>query len=81
VHGGDVRCGYAKCGRLADLTARREPARSTTHSRPDEQTIEESAEIAREAARNGVEAIAATPHVRDDYPTTSRGASHNMTFT
>jgi protein-tyrosine phosphatase len=32
-------------------------------------TIEESLEIARRAASEGVRAIAATPHVRDDYPT------------
>jgi protein-tyrosine phosphatase len=33
-------------------------------------SIAESVEIARRAASNGIEAIAATPHVRDDYPTT-----------
>ena len=32
-------------------------------------TIEESLEIARRAAADGVRVIAATPHVRDDYPT------------
>jgi protein-tyrosine phosphatase len=32
-------------------------------------TIEESLEIARRAAVDGVRLIAATPHVRDDYPT------------
>ena len=32
-------------------------------------TIEESLEIARRAAAEGVRVIAATPHVRDDYPT------------
>ena len=32
-------------------------------------TLEESLEIARRAAADGVRMIAATPHVRDDYPT------------
>jgi protein-tyrosine phosphatase len=32
-------------------------------------TVEESVEIARAALGDGIEAIAATPHVRDDYPT------------
>ena len=32
-------------------------------------TLGESIELARAAAADGVEAIAATPHVRDDYPT------------
>jgi protein-tyrosine phosphatase len=32
-------------------------------------TIEESVEIARAAVADGIEAMAATPHVRDDYPT------------
>jgi protein-tyrosine phosphatase len=32
-------------------------------------TIEESLELARRAASDGVRLIAATPHVRDDYPT------------
>src|SRR5689334_22931575 len=32
-------------------------------------TLEESLEIARRAAGDGVRVIAATPHVRDDYPT------------
>jgi protein-tyrosine phosphatase len=32
-------------------------------------TLEESLEIARRAAEDGVRVIAATPHVRDDYPT------------
>ena len=32
-------------------------------------TIDESLEIARRAASDGVRLIAATPHVRDDYPT------------
>jgi protein-tyrosine phosphatase len=32
-------------------------------------TLEESVEIARAAVADGIEAIAATPHVRDDYPT------------
>lgn len=32
-------------------------------------TLEESLEIARRAAADGVRVIAATPHVRDDYPT------------
>ena len=34
-------------------------------------TIEESLDIAREAVANGVSAIAATPHVREDYPTSA----------
>jgi protein-tyrosine phosphatase len=34
-------------------------------------TIEESLEIARRAAADGVRVIAATPHVRDDYPTSA----------
>jgi protein-tyrosine phosphatase len=33
-------------------------------------TVEEAFEVARRAAADGVTAIAATPHVRDDYPTT-----------
>jgi protein-tyrosine phosphatase len=33
-------------------------------------TLEASVELARSAAAAGVEAIAATPHVREDYPTT-----------
>ena len=33
-------------------------------------TVEEAFELARRAAADGVTAIAATPHVRDDYPTT-----------
>ena len=33
-------------------------------------SIEEARELARTAASEGVTAIAATPHVRDDYPTT-----------
>jgi protein-tyrosine phosphatase len=32
-------------------------------------TLEESLEIARRAAEDGVRVVAATPHVRDDYPT------------
>jgi protein-tyrosine phosphatase len=32
-------------------------------------TLEESLEIARRAADDGIRVIAATPHVRDDYPT------------
>ena len=32
-------------------------------------TLEESLEIARAAVADGVEALAATPHVRADYPT------------
>jgi protein-tyrosine phosphatase len=32
-------------------------------------TVEDSLEIAREAVADGIIAIAATPHVRDDYPT------------
>jgi len=34
------------------------------------ETLEESRVIARAAAAEGVEAIAATPHVRSDFPTT-----------
>jgi protein-tyrosine phosphatase len=34
-------------------------------------TLEEAVELARAAAADGVTAIAATPHVRDDYPTTA----------
>src|SRR5205085_8079600 len=34
-------------------------------------TIEDSRELARTAAEDGVTAIAATPHVRADYPTTA----------
>jgi protein-tyrosine phosphatase len=33
-------------------------------------TLEESLELARSAAADGIRVIAATPHVRDDYPTT-----------
>jgi protein-tyrosine phosphatase len=33
-------------------------------------TVEESVELARAAAEGGTEAIAGTPHVRDDWPTT-----------
>ena len=33
-------------------------------------TLEESLELARSAASDGIRVIAATPHVRDDYPTT-----------
>ena len=35
------------------------------------QTIEQSRDLARRAAHDGVTAIAATPHVREDYPTTA----------
>jgi protein-tyrosine phosphatase len=35
------------------------------------QTIEDSRELARRAAAEGVTAVAATPHVRSDYPTTA----------
>src|SRR2546423_10468878 len=34
-------------------------------------TLEQSLEIARAAVEDGIEVIAATPHVRDDYPTTA----------
>ena len=34
-------------------------------------TLQESLEIARRAAADGVRVIAATPHVRDDYPTSA----------
>ena len=34
-------------------------------------TLDEALAILRSAARDGVEVIAATPHVRDDYPTTA----------
>jgi protein-tyrosine phosphatase len=33
-------------------------------------TVEEARELARRAVADGITAIAATPHVRDDYPTT-----------
>jgi protein-tyrosine phosphatase len=33
-------------------------------------TVEEACELARRAAAEGITAIAATPHVREDYPTT-----------
>lgn len=33
-------------------------------------TLEDALEIARSAVADGIEVIAATPHVRDDYPTT-----------
>jgi protein-tyrosine phosphatase len=35
-------------------------------------TIDDSRELARQAVREGIEAIAATPHVRADYPTSVR---------
>jgi protein-tyrosine phosphatase len=35
-------------------------------------TVEEARALARESAAEGVTAIAATPHVREDYPTTPR---------
>ncbi|MFL5934083.1 MAG: CpsB/CapC family capsule biosynthesis tyrosine phosphatase, partial [Gaiellaceae bacterium] len=34
-------------------------------------TVEESVEIARSAVEDGVEVLAATPHVRDDYATSA----------
>jgi len=34
-------------------------------------TLEQSLEIARAAVEDGIEVIAATPHVREDYPTTA----------
>lgn len=34
-------------------------------------TLEQAHELARQAAAEGIEAIAATPHVRNDYPTTA----------
>src|SRR5438034_8423111 len=34
-------------------------------------TLEDSVEIARAAVRDGIVTIAATPHVRDDWPTTA----------
>jgi protein-tyrosine phosphatase len=34
-------------------------------------TVEEACELARAAAAEGITAIVATPHVRDDYPTTA----------
>src|SRR2546421_10712866 len=34
-------------------------------------TLEQSLEIARAAVEDGIEVIAATPRVRDDYPTTA----------
>jgi protein-tyrosine phosphatase len=46
-----------------------------THILPDIDdgvaTMEEACELARRSATDGVTAIAATPHVRDDYPTTA----------
>jgi protein-tyrosine phosphatase len=34
-------------------------------------TVEEACELARVAAAEGITAIVAAPHVRDDYPTTA----------
>lgn len=42
-------------------------------------TIEESLDIAREAAANGTTAIAATPHVREDYPTSAEAMEAALT--
>ena len=46
-----------------------------THILPDIDdgvaTMEDACELARRSAADGVTAIAATPHVRDDYPTTA----------
>ena len=41
-------------------------------------TTEQSLELARAAAADGVEAIAATPHVRDDYPTSAERMEHGV---
>jgi protein-tyrosine phosphatase len=40
------------------------------------ETIEGSLELARAAVADGVEVMAATPHVRDDYPTTPEQMEH-----
>jgi protein-tyrosine phosphatase len=42
-------------------------------------TLEDSLAIARAAVEDGVRAIAATPHVRDDYPTSTRGMQRALT--
>ena len=34
-------------------------------------TLEDAVDIARAAAADGIRTIAATPHVRDDYPTSA----------
>lgn len=42
-------------------------------------TLEASVELARRAAASGVEAIAATPHVREDYPTSVEAMNRSLT--
>ena len=41
-------------------------------------TLEESVELARMSVRDGVRLIAATPHVRSDYPTTPEEMEHGV---
>jgi protein-tyrosine phosphatase len=41
-------------------------------------TIAESLEMLADCARSGVQAVAATPHVRDDYPTTAAVMEHGV---
>jgi protein-tyrosine phosphatase len=41
-------------------------------------TLEEAIEIARSAVRDGTRAIAATPHVREDYPTTADAMANGV---
>jgi protein-tyrosine phosphatase len=41
-------------------------------------TLEESVEIARAAAHDGITALAATPHVRTDYPTSAAEMEHGV---
>jgi protein-tyrosine phosphatase len=40
--------------------------------------LEEAMEIARSAVADGISVIAATPHVREDYPTTSRAMENGV---
>jgi protein-tyrosine phosphatase len=42
------------------------------------QTIEESIEIARAAAEDGIAVVAATPHVRDDWPTSTEAMERGV---
>jgi protein-tyrosine phosphatase len=42
------------------------------------QTLEEARELARRAAEDGITAIAATPHVRADYPTSAAQMEHGV---
>ena len=41
-------------------------------------TIAESLEMLADCVRSGVQAVAATPHVRDDYPTTAAVMEHEV---